>query len=882
MNERLAKVAESPWFWGRHSVLRQFRSSSMTRMTALAAAAILAATSAIAAPVAVADTMPVDPSNPATPVTVSADALPTAQINGVAWQQVVVGNTVYVAGKFSNARPAGAAPNTSIVVRNNILAYNLQTGVLIAGFSPNLNGQALTIAASPDGSRLYVGGDFTSVNGISRLRAVALNPTTGAIVPGFNPRLGGSVRAIVATDDTVYLGGNFTSIGSTSRSRLAAVRASDGALLPWKPVANASVNALVLSPDATQLVVGGAFTALNGSDRPGYGLGRVDAITGASLPFAANNVVRDAGAQSAILSLSSDGTSVYGTGYIYGTGGNLEGGFSASWSTGNIKWVEDCHGDSYGIWASSTAVYSAGHAHYCGNLGGFPEVTPRAWHRAVAFSKAATGVLSKDPHGYPSFTGVAAPSLLNWFPDLDTGTVTGQYQGPWAVAGTEQYVVMAGEFRNVNSRAQQGLVRFAVKEVAPNSQGPRVSGASSNPALTYTRPGEVRVRWQSNWDRDNENLTYQVIRDGNTAAPVYAANRASTFWNRPALEFQDTGLAAGNHAYRVFASDPTGNVVRSDTVNVNVPVGSTANPPASTPPAASFTSTASGLALSVDGSGSTDKDGTIANYAWDFGDGGKATGALAAHVYDTPGTYTVRLTVVDNDGALGSVTRSMSMSSGGPPPGEQVLALDTFGRTVTSGFGAAEQGGSWTRNGSASLFAVANGQGTITPNRGAGPSAYLGSVSSDRTDSRMSVSLDKIASGSGAYIWLAGRRISASDAYLAKVNVTSSGAIRLDVTRLSGGAETSLNGLVVPGIRYVPETQLRLRLQVSGAAPTTIRAKVWKADGAEPSSWQAAATDSTVSLQGAGAVGILTYISSGAANAPIVLGFDDFMVESLP
>ena len=40
--------------------------------------------------------------------TVTADALPTVQIDGVAWAQAVVGNTVYVAGEFTTARPAGA------------------------------------------------------------------------------------------------------------------------------------------------------------------------------------------------------------------------------------------------------------------------------------------------------------------------------------------------------------------------------------------------------------------------------------------------------------------------------------------------------------------------------------------------------------------------------------------------------------------------------------------------------------------------------------------------------------------------------------------------------------------------------------------------------
>ena len=123
-----------------------------------------------------------------------------------------------------------------------------------------------------------------------------------------------TVKAISATNDVVYLGGSFSAVGSTGRSKLAAVRASDGGLLPWKPVATGgSVNALILSPDRTKVVAGGAFTALNGSNAPGFGLGAVDAVSGKSLPTPVNDVVRNAGSEAAITSLSSDGTSWYGT-----------------------------------------------------------------------------------------------------------------------------------------------------------------------------------------------------------------------------------------------------------------------------------------------------------------------------------------------------------------------------------------------------------------------------------------------------------------------------------------------------------------------------------------------------------------------------------------
>src|SRR4051812_39672190 len=93
-----------------------------------------------------ADSAPLTPADPVTPTTVSADALPTVQINGVAWAQVVVGNTVYVAGKFSSARPAGVRAGTQETPRSNLLAYDITTTVLISLIASSLNGQALELS----------------------------------------------------------------------------------------------------------------------------------------------------------------------------------------------------------------------------------------------------------------------------------------------------------------------------------------------------------------------------------------------------------------------------------------------------------------------------------------------------------------------------------------------------------------------------------------------------------------------------------------------------------------------------------------------------------------------------------------------------------------
>src|SRR5215207_4107880 len=98
------------------------------------------------------------------PETVSADAMPTVQIDGVAWTQEIVGNTVYVGGDFTTARPAGAPLGQNQTPRHNFLAYNLTTGELLPTVF-DTNGTVRAIERSPDGSRLYVGGQFTSFGG---------------------------------------------------------------------------------------------------------------------------------------------------------------------------------------------------------------------------------------------------------------------------------------------------------------------------------------------------------------------------------------------------------------------------------------------------------------------------------------------------------------------------------------------------------------------------------------------------------------------------------------------------------------------------------------------------------------------------------------------
>ncbi|UCH96662.1 MAG: PKD domain-containing protein, partial [Candidatus Aminicenantes bacterium] len=93
----------------------------------------------------------------------------------------------------------------------------------------------------------------------------------------------------------------------------------------------------------------------------------------------------------------------------------------------------------------------------------------------------------------------------------------------------------------------------------------------------------------------------------------------------------------------------------SDTITKQVWVG------ANQPPVAEANGPYSGYvnsAISFSSEGSNDPDGTIAGFLWDFGDGNTSTAANPDHTYTAGGTYTVTLTVTDNDGAQDSDTTS--------------------------------------------------------------------------------------------------------------------------------------------------------------------------------------------------------------------------------
>jgi large repetitive protein len=120
---------------------------------------------------------------------------------------------------------------------------------------------------------------------------------------------------------------------------------------------------------------------------------------------------------------------------------------------------------------------------------------------------------------------------------------------------------------------------------------------------------------------------------------------------------------SGDYTVRLTVTDSAG---QSNATEVLIHVENT-------PPIASarFSNDAPipGESVLFDASSSLDPDGQLIDFIWDFGDGSTRRGTRVSHVYSQLGLYEVRLTVVDNAGALSTISHTMTVHTQSPGGG---------------------------------------------------------------------------------------------------------------------------------------------------------------------------------------------------------------------
>ena len=377
----------------------------------------------------------------------------TVGANGRVWDILRAGDTVYLAGAFTQI----TNPDGTTVARNNLAAIDAETGQLTA-WNPSATNPASpstssvrSVALSSDRSRLFVGGTFTRVGGQARARLAAVDPGTGAVDPNWKASADRTVHALASSGGKLYLGGDFLTVAGQARGQLAAVEQATGALDPgWAPRAHRAdtntkdyVQALDVSENGTRVYAGGFFNSISGTKT-----GFLAALTSAEDPLAPGSLApgfrQQLGGEqvaypNAVFDLDASATGGLGERVYVGTGDPLEGFEALDAATGQLIWsVPGGHpdaeaGDVQAIVASGGKVYAGGHFAQMGGL----------VRKRLVEADAQTGRI-----------GPWAPQI----PGNETGNL-----GVWALEAdpARGRLYAGGDFLKVSGQDRQRFARFS-------------------------------------------------------------------------------------------------------------------------------------------------------------------------------------------------------------------------------------------------------------------------------------------------------------------------------------------------------------------------------------------------------------------------------------
>ncbi len=352
------------------------------------------------------------------------------------------GTSVFVGGELTSLNGG---------VRKGVAALNASTGALDPTFNADADDMVLDLQLSPDGSRMYLGGHFTTVRGQTRNRLASVLTTDGSLDSTFKPNFNNDVLSIGVANNSLYVAGQFKRVGSVAKNHAAKLSLINGAVDPTFTAdtvgptgpqrAGGMVQSMVIAPDGSKVYLAGPFETVNGAQRRGIAV--VDGHSGQLLPKQLGGVQTcfAGGDWVTRLYLSADGQRLYGGDFCPDWVYQWDAVNLSATKVNGLNWKTRCNGGMQGTLEINGRFYYGTHGGDRGN-GGYcwasPTNSTQVSQQRYYIFDAASGALLPD---HPEFNSP---------------------MGVWAFAAVPQGLLVGGDFTyaGASDRTHQGLALF--------------------------------------------------------------------------------------------------------------------------------------------------------------------------------------------------------------------------------------------------------------------------------------------------------------------------------------------------------------------------------------------------------------------------------------